>query len=274
MEDIILESFRSLEGESLASRQNGILELQNLLEDLASSVQESSARKTATSRKQTSRNKSFTSAFFSTPKVCEFLSLQDNFTFNIAGRVADFVSKLVDTPEGKQMLLDTVSRLQLISEHRKLLAPALQVIHGACIMHGRSRRCFSTRHTMMPLITCLKVVENPSVQIGAVNALVAVMAHEVANIRLFEDLDGLAVICLMFKRKETSKEVKLKILEFLFFYLVPETQRKDRLSHPDGIKRMNTDDKQKLLARYLSNVNGLVRELYMSKPFGDMDLEW
>jgi large subunit ribosomal protein L3e len=100
------------------------------------------------------------------------------------------------------------------------------------------------------------------------------MAHEVANIRLFEDLDGLAVICLMFKRKETSKEVKLKILEFLFFYLVPETQRKDRISHPDGIKRMNTDDKQKMLARYLSNVNGLVRELYMSKPFGDMDLEW
>lgn len=127
---------------------------------------------------------------------------------------------------------------------------------------------------MTPLIACLKAVEMPTVQTAAINALVSVMVHNVSNIRLFEELDGLAAICGLFKRKETSKEVKLKILEFLFFYLVPETQDKEKSEHLDGVKRMTTDDKQKMLAQYLSNVNGLVRELYMSKPFGEMDLEW
>lgn len=99
------------------------------------------------------------------------------------------------------------------------------------------------------------------------------MVHQVESIRKFEDLGGLKTICTVFKRKETPKDVKLRILEFLFFYLIPETQSSN---HPksQALARKSTEDKQQLLANYLSNVKNLVRELQYSKPFGEIDVEW
>ncbi|ANB12946.1 Cell division control protein 14 [Sugiyamaella lignohabitans] len=98
------------------------------------------------------------------------------------------------------------------------------------------------------------------------------MVHEVENIRLLESVGGLKAICDLFKHKDTAKDVKLRILEFLFFYLIPETSGAAKIIN--SIPRKTTEDKQEMLGKYLSNVNGLVRELHMSKPFGDTNLEW
>lgn len=99
------------------------------------------------------------------------------------------------------------------------------------------------------------------------------MVHQVESIRKFEDLGGLKTICTVFKKKETPKDVKLRILEFLFFYLIPESQNPSH-SESQILVRKSTEDKQQLLANYLSNVKNLVRELQYSKPFGEIDAEW
>ena len=43
------------------------------------------------------------------------------------------------------------------------------------------------------------------------------------NARTFENLDGLLTVTSLFKSRGTSRDVKVKLVEFLYFYLMPET---------------------------------------------------
>ncbi len=120
------------------------------------------------------------------------------------------------------------------------------------------------------------------------------------NTRTFENLDGLLTITSLFKCRETTREVKLKLVEFLYFYLMPETpsipsanstvsvpamlQRSpsklvgafNRGSDNGGRKRADseseiirtTEEKQQLLGRHLDSVQDLVADLQESIPFG------
>lgn len=109
----------------------------------------------------------------------------------------------------------------------------------------------------------------------------------------FEVLDGLATVTSLFKRRDTPREVKLKILEFLYFYLMPETapgstdKPSTPLKHKVGEKtagdrqpsrtsrrkddirlEKTTEEKQRMLGEFMSNVEGLVADLRESQPFG------
>lgn len=53
--------------------------------------------------------------------------------------------------------------------------------------------------------------------------MIAALLECPANTRVLEDLDGLLVITSLFKSRQTSREVKLKLVEFLYFYLGAET---------------------------------------------------
>jgi hypothetical protein len=119
------------------------------------------------------------------------------------------------------------------------------------------------------------------------------------NTRTFEALDGLLTITSLFRSRETGRDVKLKLVEFLYFYLMPETpsipssnatvsvpaliQRSPsklagafhRTDTGAGRKRADsetdtrsTEEKQGLLARHLHNVDDLVADLRESTPFG------
>ncbi|KAF4979984.1 hypothetical protein F66182_17257 [Fusarium sp. NRRL 66182] len=100
--------------------------------------------------------------------------------------------------------------------------------------------------------------------------------------------------------RATSREVKLKLVEFLYFYLMPEMPTIPAIvaSAPNtavlGLHRSpsklsgafaksyssagdnnqskretrTTEEKQKLLGRYLSNVEDLVEDLKETAPFG------
>jgi hypothetical protein len=54
-------------------------------------------------------------------------------------------------------------------------------------------------------------------------ALVTSLLDQPQNARTFEAIDGLLVVTSLFKSRSTSREVKLKLVEFLYFYLMPET---------------------------------------------------
>lgn len=103
----------------------------------------------------------------------------------------------------------------------------------------------------------------------------------------------------LFKSRSTSREVKLKLVEFLYFYLMPEvpsipkadsrdsvpamlqrspsklakafnnqsTSRR-RADSEDGDGTRSTEEKQFLLGRHLPNVEDLVRDLHTCTPFG------
>ena len=104
-------------------------------------------------------------------------------------------------------------------------------------------------------------------------------------------MDGLLTVTSLFKDEETTQSVKVKLLEFLYFYLMPETpspslQRSPsklasafdrRSSSADGDdsggakKDARTqEDKQYLLGKYLNNVDALVEDLQESAPFNSV----
>jgi hypothetical protein len=115
-----------------------------------------------------------------------------------------------------------------------------------------------------------------------------------SNTRTFETLDGLLVVTALFKSRSTAREVKTKLVEFLYFYLMPENSRvlphptinasnagvlggrgkelvaafeRNRRESVGGVERSNIDktrgaeEKQKLLGQYLGNVQDLVEDL-------------
>jgi len=125
-------------------------------------------------------------------------------------------------------------------------------------------------------------------------ALVTSLLDQPQNARTFETIDGLLVVTSLFKARGTSREVKLKLVEFLYFYLMPETpapklsvstsasntailggrgkeviaafdRRRETVNGVEpnmttGATR-TTEEKQVLLGKHLSNVQDLVEDL-------------
>jgi hypothetical protein len=129
-------------------------------------------------------------------------------------------------------------------------------------------------------------------------ALVTSLLDQPPNARTFETIDGLRVVTSLFKSRGTSREVKLKLVEFLYFYLMPETaatpkisaaatsasntailggrgkeliaafdRRRETVNGPEGKNNTtatdtrSTEEKQTLLGKHLSNVQDLVEDL-------------
>jgi hypothetical protein len=128
--------------------------------------------------------------------------------------------------------------------------------------------------------------------------LVTALISHPLNTRTFESLDGLLTVTSLFKSRSTSREVKLKLVEFLYFYLMPETPSIPRAGQRDSVPAMlqrspsklagafsadsrrgradsvgggvtlTTEEKQELLSRHLSSVEDLVKDLRSCAPFG------
>ncbi len=150
------------------------------------------------------------------------------------------------------------------------------------------------------LLDLLEPINCPAIQSATLLTLVCALIDTPQNTRTFENLDGLLTITSLFKSRETSREVKLKLVEFLYFYLMPETpsipSANSTVSIPAALQRSpsrlvgafsrtdtgagrrradseseatrSQEEKQSLLTRYLNNVDDLVADLRESAPFG------
>jgi hypothetical protein len=158
------------------------------------------------------------------------------------------------------------------------------------------------------LLDLLTPHDCPAVQKNALLVLVTAMIGQPAVTRTFEQAEGLLTVCTLFHDGDTTQQVKLKLVEFLYFYLMPETptfsdtgsanagfgapgnlqrspskllsafERKTKKAEGTGraldLERRSRgsvrsqNEKQKLLGRYLNNVDELVNDLQESLPFG------
>jgi hypothetical protein len=149
------------------------------------------------------------------------------------------------------------------------------------------------------LLDLLEPINCPAIQSATIIVLVCALIETPHNTRTFENLDGLLTITSLFKSRETSREVKLKLVEFLYFYLMPETpsipSAISTISVPAMLQRSpsklagafnrtengarkradseneatrTTEEKQALLGRHLNSVDDLVADLRESTPFG------
>jgi hypothetical protein len=152
------------------------------------------------------------------------------------------------------------------------------------------------------LLDLLDPFNCPAIQSSTLLVLVTALLSTPRNTRTFEAIDGLLTITSLFKSRSTAQQVKLKLLEFLYFYLMPETPTIGAASAPNtamGLQRSpskllgaferrnstvsgseggdenkngtrSTEEKQRMLGRYLSNVEDLVQDLRENAPFAEM----
>lgn len=133
------------------------------------------------------------------------------------------------------------------------------------------------------LLDLLEPVNCPAIQSSTLLTLVTSLIDTPRNTRAFEALDGLLTVTSLFKSRSTTREVKLKLVEFLYFYLMPEvpparsgarprSRSPSKLGAPrqggEGEETLSTEEKQELLGCHLSSVEDLVRDLRDCTPFG------
>lgn len=147
------------------------------------------------------------------------------------------------------------------------------------------------------LLDLLDPYNCPAIQSSTLLVLVTALLATPQNTRTFESMDGLLTVTTLFKDEETTQNVKLKLLEFLYFYLMPEApvpaasapntaiglqrspsklasafdRRNSTVSGDDGgamRKNMRSqEEKQHMLAQFLNNVDALVQDLQETAPF-------
>lgn len=234
----------------------------------------------------------------------EFFRLQNGFQWNgmlftsrrtdsLSANNASVASRLLST-------LETLMGMGNPDDTDLLILAALDLLQGILLLHPPSK-CLFDRATYMNLLLDLLDANNPpKMQSQTLLVLVAALLDCPRNTRTFESIDGLLTVTSVFKSRSTTKEVKMRSLEFLYFYLMPEapvipfastsapntavlqrspdkhdmraeisrTHAGDMEIDEEDPDTRTTDEKQALLGEYLSNVAELVQDLQESAPFG------
>ncbi|EUC29604.1 hypothetical protein COCCADRAFT_106100 [Bipolaris zeicola 26-R-13] len=204
----------------------------------------------------------------------EFFRLQEGFEWNVVTRVADCLDRLLGMGSSKD------------GQNDILILSSLSNIQGLLLLHPPSRIIFGREVYMNLLLDLLDPYNCPAIQSQALLVLVSALLATPQNTRIFEHMDGLLTVTSLFKDEETTQGVKVKLLEFLYFYLMPEMPVSGPQRSRDKVRtamdrRGSTDDgsngirkhtrsqaeKQHMLGKYLNNVDALVEDLQESAPF-------
>jgi hypothetical protein len=176
------------------------------------------------------------------------------------------------------------NRALLDGQNDILILSSLSNIQGLLLLHPPSRIIFGREVYMNLLLDLLDPYNCPAIQSQALLVLVTALLATPQNTRIFEHMDGLLTVTSLFKDEETTQNVKVKLLEFLYFYLMPEVpvavprltnafeRRGSTAAGDDGggaawKHTRSQEEKQHMLGKYLSNVDALVEDLQESAPF-------
>lgn len=184
----------------------------------------------------------------------------------------------LSSPINNQLHTDACSATQ----SNAIILSALDILQGVLLLHPPSRALFRRESYMDLILDLLDAANPPVVQSQALLVLVTALLATPESTRAFEKMDGLLAIASLFKSRSTSREVKLKVVEFLYFYLMPETpavnsssagpqKRLSRRVSSNNTEKLSftktTEEKQRLLGQYLSNVSELVQDIKENAPF-------
>lgn len=193
-------------------------------------------------------------------------------------------------------LIETLDRLLGLgngTDINLLIASALDLLQGTLLLHPPSRSLFKRERNMNLLLDLLDPLSSPTILQTTLHVLVCALLDQPHNTRVFENVDGIVTLTSLFKSKQTPQELRLKVIEVLYFYLMPERMEDARpvTATRDGAGQMlqrspckttrsassgdsdmdgetrTTEEKQALLSRHLNNVEDLVHDLREQRPF-------
>ncbi|KAK2801461.1 hypothetical protein FQN51_005355 [Onygenales sp. PD_10] len=294
METLLAHSFDYLSSYDQGKIRKGLRQVEGLLAQIClsrSKVAAAEKRRSAVPLGANPTPAKTLSELSDDPAFREFFKLQEGFQWNVAMRLISCLEHLLG--RGSNGTNDL------------LIISTLDLIQGTLLLHPPSRSLFAREIYMNLLLDLLEPANCPAIQSSTLLTLVTALLDNPANTRTFEVLDGLLTVTSLFKMRTTTREVKLKLVEFLYFYLMPETPSipsANAASAPNtavlGLQRSpsklagafsksvsgvgeagmdgskgagdtkTTEKKQELLGKYLSNVEDLVEDLKETAPFG------
>ncbi|KAG9317738.1 cell division protein Cdc14 [Chiua virens] len=177
-----------------------------------------------------------------------FLELQDTFECNVPSRSFSWVqtaASRIDALAGKTLGdRDRETELNVICSQ---LYQLLSVIQGIVLHHTASKVYLGRRYPLEILVALLTTSRHTSMitptSVGSsvtgmssdktssiahlssaiLDTLLCVLVDSPAALRMFEDVSGVQAVVKLLKRAGTPREVRMKCLEFLYFYLMDET---------------------------------------------------
>ncbi|KAJ6460120.1 cell division control protein 14, SIN component-domain-containing protein [Mycena vitilis] len=220
--------------------------LEEALDDL-SSPRTSSDTKTQALR---SLEKLLAAAFVpksSTEDLDYFLALQYTFECNVPSRIMGWIisstfrldlltNKGITDPEVEAEVATLTSQLTL----------ALSIIQGVCLTHAPTKTYLGRRYALEVLLDLflssrhlsstpfaaanlsgspVKPVPGAPLPLASVilDTLLCILVDSSPALRVFEACHGVHAVVKILKRAGTPREVRMKCLEFLYFYLLDET---------------------------------------------------
>ncbi|KAK4246764.1 cell division protein Cdc14 [Corynascus novoguineensis] len=210
MESLLSLAFDNLSSFDGSKIKKGLKQVEGLLAQICLSGPRSPRKPSvARGRDQEQAFRKGLSDLSGDPAFREFFKLQEGFEWNIAQRLLTTLDWLVVRGGDGQYDL--------------LIVNALDLIQGVLLLHPPSKALFARSVHMNLLLDLLEPINCPAIQSATIITLVVALLDMPQNVRVFEQLDGLLTVTSLFKSRETGREVKFRLTEFLYFYLTPET---------------------------------------------------
>ncbi|KAI0902779.1 putative cell division control protein [Ustulina deusta] len=294
MENLLSLAFDNLSSYDGVKIRKGLRQVEGLLANICLSRQETGKERRASMARDPGQGQESPPScknlgeLADDPAFYEFFKLQEGFEWNVAVRLVNTLDRLLAKgSDGSNDLL---------------ILKALDLMQGVMLLHPPSKALFSREMYMNLLLDLIEPDFCPAIQSATLLTLVTALIDTPQNTRTFESLDGLLAVTSLFRSRGTSRDVKLKLIEFLYFYLMPETPSipsaaprdnmpgllhrspsklakafsstnsgsKDEDSRPRSAGEITTrsqEEKQILLGRHLNSVEELVKDLRQNTLF-------
>ncbi|KAH9938129.1 cell division control protein 14, SIN component-domain-containing protein [Fomitopsis serialis] len=191
-----------------------------------------------------------------------FTRLQDTFECNVPSRVLQWMvsaqKRLEEVTSTSKPSSEYHDRKREISTISGQLVQALSIVQGVTLTHKGSKRFLGRQYAMeimlnllltsrhVPWATSLKDSDKassssskannddstPSHNVNpafmhltcvALDTLLCILVDASQSLRVFEELNGVQLVVKLLKRSGSPREIRMKCLEFLYFYLLDET---------------------------------------------------
>ncbi|KIO32814.1 hypothetical protein M407DRAFT_13836 [Tulasnella calospora MUT 4182] len=177
-----------------------------------------------------------------------FLELQRGFEGNIASRL--LTSLAMCLPALQQLLSSSSSQDPKIASDGTAIAQhtqqALSILQGVALIHAESKAFLGRKSSIHLLLDILSISRHapsqsttssdpssggsnasPSPDVSrlasaVLDTLLCVLVDSPPALRVFEEASGVEGVVKTLKRTGVAREVRMKCLEFLYFYLLPE----------------------------------------------------
>ncbi|PVF94753.1 hypothetical protein CPB86DRAFT_628815 [Serendipita vermifera] len=172
-----------------------------------------------------------------------FISSQDSFETNVASRIIAAISTWI--PEYKSHV-SQASDSKLADKDGGMSGLAqsiifsMSILQGVALLHAPSKAFLGRRWCLELLLDLLNLSrhipqsneasnkdtfsEEALLAATVLDTLLCVLVDTPDAVRHFEEVGGLGILVRTLKKSKVSRDVRMKCLEFLYFYLLPEDE--------------------------------------------------